>query len=60
MELNMTADEVVRNIVQLHSQGSTMNKKHVKKSHPDLMKNALYFYPSWEHALEKSGVEIVQ
>jgi hypothetical protein len=56
MELNMTADEVVNHITSLHSQGIAMTKKSIKKSHPDLMKSALYYYPSWEHALEKSGV----
>lgn len=59
MELNMTADDVVQSIAQLHSQGIALNKKNVKKTHPDLMKNALYYYPSWEHALEKSGVHQV-
>jgi hypothetical protein len=56
MELSMTSDEVIRQITQLHGQGEALNKKQMKKSHPDLMKNALYYYPSWEHALEKSGV----
>lgn len=56
MDLSMTADEVIRQITQLHGQGEALNKKQMKKSHPDLMRNALYYYPSWEHALEKSGV----
>lgn len=59
MELNMTADDVIRQISQLHGQGETLSKKAVKKTHPDLMKSALYYYPSWEHALEKSGIPAV-
>ncbi|MBD0380686.1 hypothetical protein [Paenibacillus sedimenti] len=56
MELNMSADEVLGHIVQLHNNGESLAKKNVKKQHPDLMKNALYYYPSWEHALQKTGV----
>ncbi|KQX47131.1 hypothetical protein QFZ77_003687 [Paenibacillus sp. V4I3] len=56
MELNMSADEVLGHIVQLHNTGESLAKKNVKKLHPDLMKNALYYYPSWEHALQKTGV----
>ncbi|MFC5447988.1 hypothetical protein [Paenibacillus aestuarii] len=60
MELNMSADEVLSHIVQLHSSGESLAKKNVKKQHPDLMKNALYYYPSWEHAIQKTGVDTVQ
>ncbi|MCD1260711.1 hypothetical protein B5M42_018070 [Paenibacillus athensensis] len=59
MELNMSADEVLSQIVQLHNSGELLTKKNVKKQHPDLMKNALYYYPSWEHAVQKTGVSIV-
>ncbi len=52
----MSADEVLGHIVQLHNTGESLAKKNVKKLHPDLMKNALYYYPSWEHALQKTGV----
>ena len=45
MELNMSADEVLGHIVQLHNTGESLAKKNVKKLHPDLMKNALYYYP---------------
>lgn len=56
MELNMSADEVLGHIVQLHNTGESLAKKNVKKLNPDLMKNALYYYPSWEHAIQKTGV----
>lgn len=58
MNLNMSADDVIKEIVQLHGKGEILSKKQVKKMHPDLMKNALYYYPSWEHALQKSGVQV--
>lgn len=52
----MSADDVLSQITQLHGNGESLAKKHVKKQHPDLMRNALYYYPSWEHALGKSGL----
>lgn len=52
----MNAEDVLTRIKQLHANGETLNKKSVKKSHPDLMQNALYYYPSWEHALQKTGI----
>ncbi|MGG1551692.1 MULTISPECIES: hypothetical protein [Paenibacillus] len=57
MELNMSAEDVLGHIVQLHNSGESLAKKNVKKQHPDLMKNALYYYPSWEHAIQKTGVD---
>lgn len=59
MDLQMSADEVVASIARLHGDGTPLSKKSVKKSHPELMKSALYYYPSWEHALEKSGIGTV-
>lgn len=56
MELSMSADDVLSQIAQLHDTGESLAKKHIKKTHPDLMRNALYYYPSWEHALGKSGL----
>ncbi|WP_231571541.1 hypothetical protein [Gordoniibacillus kamchatkensis] len=52
----MSADEVLTQISRLHDSGESLAKKNVKKQHPDLMKNALYYYPSWEHALHKTGL----
>lgn len=54
----MSAEDVLGHIVQLHSSGESLAKKNVKKQHPDLMKNALYYYPSWEHAIQKTGVDL--
>jgi lambda repressor-like predicted transcriptional regulator len=54
----MSADEVLNYIAQLHNNGESLAKKNVKKLHPDLMKNALHYYPSWDHAIQKTGVNI--
>lgn len=34
--------------------GEHLNKKEVKKLDPDVLRSALYYYPSWEHALSKA------
>jgi hypothetical protein len=52
----MSSEEVIAQIKRLHGNGESLSKKYVKKSHPELMKNALYYYPSWEHAIQKTGV----
>lgn len=52
----MSADDVLTQISQLHDKGEPLAKKYIKKQHPDLMRNALYYFPSWEHALGKSGL----
>jgi hypothetical protein len=58
METSMSVEEVMSLIKQLHNDGSPLNKKKVKKSHPTLMQSALYYYPSWEHALQETGLEL--
>ncbi len=57
MEVQMSPEDVLTQITQLHNSGESIAKKSVKKSHPDLMKTALYYYPSWDHAIEKSGIQ---
>lgn len=54
MEVNMSPDEVLNTIKQLSANGETLNKKQVKKSHPELMRSALHYFPSWDHAVERS------
>jgi hypothetical protein len=54
MEVNMSADEVLTQIKQLQNNGGPLNKKNVKKSHPELMKSALFYFPSWEHAIQNT------
>lgn len=54
MDSTLGADEVVRRIKQLQSNGGSVNKKQVKQSDPELMRNALFYFPSWEHALRNA------
>ncbi|MGM0876563.1 MAG: hypothetical protein ACQEWV_17830 [Bacillota bacterium] len=56
MEVNMTAKEVLIQIQQLEGNGESLRKKQVKLKHPKLMRNALYFFPSWQHAVVESEV----
>lgn len=53
----MSVDQVLESISNIHSTGQTLAKKKVKKSHPELMRNALHYFPSWEHAIKESGIE---
>ncbi|WP_165861384.1 hypothetical protein [Paenibacillus paeoniae] len=54
MEFTLGADEVVRRIKQLQSSGGATGKKQVKQSDPELMRNALFYFPSWDHALKNA------
>jgi hypothetical protein len=54
MEFTLGADEVVRRIKHLQTSGGAMSKKQVKQHDPELMKNALFYFPSWEHALKSA------
>ncbi|CAM5199720.1 YqzE-like protein OS=Ureibacillus acetophenoni OX=614649 GN=SAMN05877842_10940 PE=4 SV=1 [Ureibacillus acetophenoni] len=55
METTMSVDEVVRKIAELvQREGQPLRKKEIKKTNPELMKNALYYFPSWEDAIERS------
>ena len=55
MDINMTADEVMLAIQLLRSNGMNMNKKKVKQSHPDFMRNTLHYFPDWNSAVEKAN-----
>ena len=55
METSMGMPEVVQQIKQLKHSGVALNKKKLKQSHPHLMQHALYYFPSWEHALQSAG-----
>lgn len=54
MEVNMSSDEVLHTIKQLSTDGETLSKKQIKKSHPELMRSALHYFPSWDNAIERS------
>ncbi|MFC7395568.1 hypothetical protein [Scopulibacillus cellulosilyticus] len=55
MEISMSVEEVVNQISELaKEEGRPLRKMQVKKLNPELMKNALYYFSSWETAIEKS------
>ncbi|WMT40399.1 hypothetical protein RE628_24850 [Paenibacillus sp. D2_2] len=54
MEISMGADEVISRIKQLQSNGEPISKKQVKQHDPELMRSALFYFPSWEHALKNA------
>lgn len=56
MEIPLEVDEVLSRIKQLQTSGSPISKKQVKQSDPDLMRSALFFFPSWEHALKNADL----
>lgn len=56
MEIPLEVDEVLSRIKQLQTNGSPISKKQVKQSDPDLMRSALFFFPSWEHALKNADL----
>jgi hypothetical protein len=53
MNVPLTSKEVITHIQKLQSEGQSLKKKEVKQLYPDLMRSALYYYPSWQHALEE-------
>lgn len=51
----MSLEEVKNHITELiENEEQPLRKKQVKKSNPELMKNALYYFPSWDMAVEQS------
>ncbi|MDF2684549.1 MAG: hypothetical protein K0R47_5739 [Brevibacillus sp.] len=54
MEATFDADEVINRIRTIQSNGGSVSKKQVKQTDPELMKNALFYFPSWEHALKSA------
>lgn len=54
IDITLGADEVINRIKQLQSNGGTVSKKQVNQNDPELMRNALFYFPSWEHALKNA------
>ncbi|MEF2967454.1 hypothetical protein V3851_16630 [Paenibacillus sp. M1] len=54
MDITLDADQVINRIRQLQQSGVSVSKKHVKQSDPQLMRSALFYFPSWEHALKNA------
>jgi hypothetical protein len=55
MEVNMSSDEVLNQIKQIQSGGGHLSKKKVKQANPDLMRSALFYFPSWEQAIQNAN-----
>ncbi|WP_301169682.1 hypothetical protein [Brevibacillus nitrificans] len=54
MEATFGADEVINRIKSIQNNGGSVSKKQVKQTDPELMRNALFYFPSWEHALKSA------
>lgn len=55
MEASMSVVDVISQIRHLKTSGETLNKKKMKQTHPQLLQNALFYFPSWEHALQNAN-----
>lgn len=56
MDVSLTSKEVITQIQKLQNEGESLKKKDVKKYYPELMRSALYYYPSWQQAIEESSI----
>lgn len=56
LDATLGADEVINRIRLLQSNGVAVGKKQVKQSDPELMRNALFYFPSWDHALKNAEI----
>ncbi|TCS93393.1 hypothetical protein [Hazenella coriacea] len=54
MDQYLSMEEVMSQIQNLKEQGHPLNKKKVKQTKPQLLQSALYYFPSWDHALKNS------
>lgn len=50
----MSVLDVVEQIRQIKQNGGALKKKEIKQSHPQLMQNALFYFPSWDHAINSA------
>ncbi|MGM0867476.1 MAG: hypothetical protein ACQEWF_22705 [Bacillota bacterium] len=56
MDVKLTSNQVITQIQKLQMEGNSLRKIEVKQLYPDLMRSALYYYPSWQHAIQESQV----
>lgn len=54
MDVTLPADEVINRIKALQASGAPLGKKHIKQQDPELMRSALFYFPSWDHALRNA------
>jgi hypothetical protein len=50
----MSVSDVIAEIKRLRQGGDPLSKKKIKQTHPQLLRNALYYFPSWEHAVQSA------
>lgn len=55
MNPSMSTDQVLERIRTIQEKGGTLAKKSIKTSDPELMRNALFYYPSWDNAIKAAG-----
>lgn len=48
----MSSEDVLSQIQELRRNGEHLSKKKVKQEYPQLMRSALFYFPSWEHAVQ--------
>lgn len=51
MEPSLSIVDVIEQIKGIKSNGAPISKKKIKEANPQLMQAALYYFPSWDHAL---------
>ncbi|MFC0470100.1 hypothetical protein ACFFHM_06080 [Halalkalibacter kiskunsagensis] len=56
MDVTMSSEQVIMEIQQLSAEGESLNKKKIKKTHPELMRSALHYFPNWDNAIERSSM----
>ncbi|HZG13439.1 MAG TPA: hypothetical protein VE710_00300 [Candidatus Bathyarchaeia archaeon] len=52
MDLSLSSEQVRQRIRDLRVQGGNLSKKSVKSTDPELMRHALFYFPSWDSALK--------
>lgn len=56
MDVTLGADEVIHRIKALQASGAPLGKKQVKERDPELLRSALFYFPSWDHALRNAEI----
>jgi hypothetical protein len=56
LDVTLGADEVINRIKALKASGAPLGKKQIKERDPELLRNALFYFPSWDHALRNADI----
>ncbi|MGO0063040.1 hypothetical protein ACTID9_23975 [Brevibacillus fluminis] len=52
MDPSMSNNQVLERIRTIQAGGGSLAKKAVKAADPELMRNALFYFPSWDNAIQ--------